>query len=661
MLRSRVRRRVHIPDITTKKTQTKDYEYVKGFNTNQSNDDVPTDEWRYATDVREYEVGKWDTRQGTDLFSIPIGEAVNVQQTSVTGASTFSFNGSTWWAKKVVATSTGYVTAIEANLKNAASATGTIVLALYSDSSGAPGTELFRTTIAGSTPTSSLAYCKGRSITCPQITNGSTYWVIGFVQADGSGSYAVSTTTNASTGLTSTSSGTTWAAASLDFNVKVSTSTAGAVKGLKRVQRPDGTTYTFFAHGSTLYSVNEGTGVTTAIDTGLDSSASYCRFDFVSDTLYYVTGLQVPRKYNFSAVSAISTAPELAASIIEHKGILFYLSAVDTSKFFYTNFGAYDTFTSTDFLYAPAPKTSDPCKAFAKLNGQLFIITRNNKHVLYGAENATFRLDEAIGQKGTFSQESVAYDQNFIFLASDDGIYQFNGAEEKNIAANPDGGILASWTELLAKENTVLELHNNRLYVYYTPNGSAINSECFVYNIQYGVWESRDLGTYVGRTHSRFDPDDYLIVASNRVGMLMLQESGSNDYNNMGEPLTYELRTRYEHYDSPAQYKRAPIYRPHFDSVGGSYSMQVGYATDYSESPTYTDVSLASGGARFNTGVLFDSGAVFDATAQVNPMDSGVTIPGEWRRLQLRYKHYAAREPVSFDGHILSIETQRVI
>ena len=657
MFRSRVRRPVQVPSVTTAKTQTKDYEFVKGLNTNLSNDDMPLDQLRYITDAREIEIGKWETRLGNDFYSTAIGEAVNIQQVSTTGASNFSFNTTNYFAAKVVAGSSGRLTALEANIRNTASGTGTIVLALYSDVSGSPGTEIMRTTIAASAVTASYQYLKGRTISCPDIVSGTTYWVVGFVQDGGTNSYQISTTTNATTGKTSSNSGQSWSSQAYAFNVKLSTATAGGVKGHVRVKRSNGTTYTFFAHGSNLYSVNESTGATTSVDSGLNVSATYCRFAFVNDVLHYVTGLQKPRRYDFATAAEVTNAPENAAAIISHKGVLFYLSAADVTKMFFTNFAAYETYTSTDFIYVDAPKTSDPAKAFAKLNGNLFIATRNNKFILYGSEEATFRLDEAPGQKGTFSQESMVYDQNFIYLATDDGIYRYNGAEEKNIAEE----ILNRWVELTNKDNTVLELFNNRLYVWYTPNGQSENSECFVYNTLYEKWESIDTNEYVGHAYARFEVSNLFIKGSNRVGMLMYGELTTNDHTNMGEPLTYELRTHYNHYGAPAQFKRASIYRPHFDAQSGSYSVQVGYATDYSDAATFTNIGLQSDAPRFNAGYRFDTGVRFGGSQQINPLDSSVIIPGEWRRLQIRYKHYAAREPVSFDGHILAIETQRMI
>lgn len=656
-MRSRFRRPVPVPSVGTQKAQTKDYEFVKGLNTNNSNDDMPQDQLRYITDAREPELGKWRTRLGNDFLSTPVGEAINVQETSITGASSFNFSTTIWAAQKVTAASTGRLSAIEVRIRNTASGTGTIVVAFYSDSSGSPGTELARSTIPAASLTSSYQYLKARFITCPDVTNGTAYWVVVYVQAGGTNSYQISNTTNSTNAKTSTNSGVSYATRTYSLNVKVYTATSGGVKGNIRVKRSNGTVYTFFAHGSDLYSVNETTGAVTSVDSGLNSAATFCRFGFVNDTLYYVTGLQKPRKYDFTTASEVTGAPENAALIIVHKGVVFYISATDVTKMFYTNFAAYDAFTSTDFIYVDAPKTSDPVRAFAKLNGNLFPISRNNKFVLYGDDNATFRLDEAPGQKGTFSQESVIYDQNYIYLASDDGIYRYNGAEEKNISRD----ILNRWTELTNKENTVLELYNNRLYVWYTPNGQSENTECFVYNTVYQHWESVDTHAYIGRAYARFEVADKFLQSSNRIGMVMFAEQATNDYNTMGEPLLWDMRTHYNHYGTPAQYKRCPTFRPHFDAQSGNYAVQIGYATDFNESATFTDLNLQSSASRFDTGVTFNSGATFGGAQQVNPMDTAPIIPGDWRRLQIRYKHEAAREPVYFDGHILAIETQRLM
>jgi hypothetical protein len=358
-----------------------------------------------------YRSASGSTRKGNDLLSVPIGEAVNVSAGSARPEPASSTStATTWFAKKVVATTIGRLTALELNLKNPSGATGTIVASVYTDNAGSPGTKLVTTTIASSAVASSAAYARTRSITCPDITSGSTYWLVGSVQTGGTGSYQITTTTNATTGKLSTDGGITWNAANVDFNAIMSTATASGTKGSYRLRRPNGTSYTFIAHGTTLYSVNETTGAVTAVDTGLDAAATAVRFDYVADTLRYVQpgSATKPRKYDFTTAASVTVAPENASAIINHAGLEFFISSDDPSKFFFTNFGQYDTFTSTDFFYAPAPKTGDPLVGFSKLNGSLYIHTRNNKYILAGKENATFQLDNAIGQKGT-SQSGVAW------------------------------------------------------------------------------------------------------------------------------------------------------------------------------------------------------------------------------------------------------------
>jgi hypothetical protein len=70
MQRSSVRRRVPVPSVTTQKSQTKDYQFTRGIDSNSSNDNVGPEHWRYATDTREVQVGKWETRKGNELLSI---------------------------------------------------------------------------------------------------------------------------------------------------------------------------------------------------------------------------------------------------------------------------------------------------------------------------------------------------------------------------------------------------------------------------------------------------------------------------------------------------------------------------------------------------------------------------------------------------------------
>ena len=117
-------------------------DYSKGYNSYIANDVVPPDELVYATDTRISTLGRQKTRQGCDFYSVPAGETINTVQTSVTGAADQSVGVATWLGATFTPSATGRLTRLDLDVKNAASATGPIIVEIYSDSSGKPGTLL---------------------------------------------------------------------------------------------------------------------------------------------------------------------------------------------------------------------------------------------------------------------------------------------------------------------------------------------------------------------------------------------------------------------------------------------------------------------------------------------------------------------------------------
>lgn len=647
-------RPVPIPRVATEKAQTKPIDYKKGLYTGTPNDLQPEKTLPYVTDMRFNGIGKYRTRKGCDHYSVPIGEAVNVQVTSTSGAADKGFTTTTWYAEKLTATATGPATKVDVNIKNSASATGTVLVAIYSDSSGSPGTLLATSSIAETDIGGTYGYETAYFMQAPTITNGVAYWVIVYLQESATGTMYISSTTNSTNAKVSTDMGQTWSAGSYSLNVKLYTSTAGGAKGLTRIYRPAGTGITFLAHGTNLYTVDDVTGAVTSIDTAISSAASRVRFDYVNDVLYYVDGVGKPRKYNFTTASEVSGSPYSASNIMEHVGILFYFDRDDPTRLFYTNFADYDTFTSTDFIYVPAPKRSDHLTAMAKLNGILYLFTQRNKFMLMGQDNATFRLDEAYAQKGTFSQESVVYDENFVYFASDNGVYKFNGTSEKNILE----GAINDYTGILSKDDIHLQLHDNRLYVWYRPNGGAEVNQCFVYNTLYDVIEGVDNNAYIGRSFARHDTTDKFLQASNRAGVVYYGEQSTNDYHNLGSPLEAETRTSYDHFGSPQQLKRITYWRPIIQSTQGNYTLQAGFSADYSDDVNFSNISLQGSGYTYDDpGTLYDSATYAAGVANI---DTTLNIYGSAYRWQRRYKHHAAREPVEFAGEVLKIQTKRL-
>lgn len=654
-----------IPRMSSPKSTYEFNDYSKGMNSFLSDDKFPlrggeSNLLRLAQDARITTFGEYETRKGLDFHSAAAGETQDQAITSVTGADDQSFNETARIAQTFTAGTTGNLTKIEVNIKNSAAATGTILVELWTNSGGSPGARLARSSIAGSTPTSSYAYITARFPDAPSVTATTVYWVVVYVQFSGTGSYKWSSTTSATTAKTSSDSGGTWSATTFAMNFKQHYGTTGGVKGLVRAYKSDGTKVTLFAHGTSIYSVDDVTGALTAVKTGLSANATNYRFAVVNDIVYYVNGFDGYRK--LSGVGFATEAQVNATNytnIVLHKGLIFLQQSADPNRLDYSNFADYETFTSTDFVYVPSPKTGDPTTALISLNGYLLIWTRNNKYILSGDDNATFRLDEAPDQKGTFTQETVSADKNYAYYLSEDGMYRTNGNEAQILSENNYQDILT----LNSKSTACVTVNRGRLYLWYTSEGNAANDKCWVWNLNFSgasdTVESFDTNAYVAQATTAFNDSDALLVGSSQVGQIYWQELASNDYTNLGGDINYELRTHYMSFNSPSLVHQVRNWVFRVRAQSGAYDINGQYATDLRENWT----TIAPRGVQGTGYTWGDSGTVWGSFTwgSNSEWQFNIPIPGEYRRLAFGVKNYATRQPQNFLGQTLITQTRRLI
>ncbi len=651
-----------IPTTSSPRTSLEANDFSLGMNLFLSNDKMPlrngdSNVWRLAQDARIPTLGEYETRKGFDFHSAAAGETKDDNQESTTGAADKTFNSVTRLAQKITTASAGNCTKVDIRLKNAASATGTVLVELWTDSSSEPGELISRSSIASSVITGSYAYLTARFPDSPALTTTTDYWIVVYVQADGNNSYSWSSTTTATDALVSTDSGSTWSGTSYALNFKQYYSTTGGAKGLHRAYKSDGTSVTLFVHGTVMYSVDDSTGALTTVKSGLNASATHYRFVTVNDIVYYINGFDGYRKWNFTTESQISSTNY--THVCEHKGLIFLVTKDDPNKVVYTNFADYETFTSTDFFYVPSPKTGDPVTALQSLNGSLIVPTLNNKYLLSGDDNASFVLNEAPDQKGTYTQETITADKNFIYYLSDDGVYKSNASEAQLFSEANYQQIV----DLANKEDACLAINKGRLYLWFASAGSSVNDSCYVWNLNFAkngndCLESYDTNAYVARAVTDFRDDNDLLIASSVVGQVHWQELDSNDYTNLGGDVNFLLQTHYMTFDVPAVLKEIRYWSPRFGAQDGSYTISAEYATDLRDNwQVYSSPNVQGSGFLWG-----DSGTVWGAftwgsTAEVQ---ASLYVPGEYRRVALRYKHYATRQPQKFLGHTLIVQSRRI-
>lgn len=650
-----------IPPQTSPKQTLEMNDYSMGFNSFIGNDAFPVKNgggnmWRVAKNARITTLGEYGTRRGVDFHSAAAGETQDQAQTSTTGASTVNFNYTNRVAQKFTAGATGRLTKIDLNIQNTLSGTGAVMCEIWTDSASNPGTKLATSSIAASVPTGTLAYQTFYYNEAPSVTSGASYWLVIYAQANATGNYTLSTTTNTTLAKTSVNIGTSWSAETYSINFKQYYATSQTVKGLFRAYKTDGTKVTLFVAGTVLYSVNNSTGALTSVKTGLSASATDYRFALVNDIVYYVNGFDGYRKWDFSSESQVSATNY--TTIAEHKGLMFLADKTDPSKVVFSNFAAYETFTSTDFIYVPAPKTGDPVTALVSLNGYLFIYTLNNKYILAGDDRDSFSLGEAPDQRGTFTQESVTKDKNFMYYLSNDGVYRSNGSEAQLLSEN----VYQEVFDLNDKPECTIQVNGGRLYLWYQTSGSSVNDECLVWNLNYSTRsdtvESRDTQSYGSRAFAAYDDNNALLVGSSLVGQVYWQELPTNDYTNAGGLIEFELSTPYMPFASPSVLKEIRYWNPRFGAQSDSYTIACEYAYDLRDNwELYQAQNVQGEGFTYAGGSTFGSTATYGTTSE---LQAYLTVPGEYRRIALRYKHYATRQPHTFLGHTLVIQTRRI-
>jgi len=194
-----------------------------------------------------------------------------------------------------------------------------------------------------------------------------------------------------------------------------------------------------------------------------------------------------------------------------------------------------------------------------------------------------------------------------------------------------------------------------------TPYHFATNDECYVWNLNFSgetdTVESIDTRAPVGFALTAFNDHNQLLVLNSMFGQVYWQELESNDYTNLGGDIDFLLETHYNPFGAPSSLKAVRYWNPRFEAQSGAYSVTCEYAYDLrSNWATYQELSVQGEGTIWGSGALWGAFS-WGSTAEVQGY---LTVPGEYRRIAIRYKHYATREPHTFLGHTLVAQTRRM-
>lgn len=637
----------------------KNYFNLKGLNKYSPDELMDDKESPEARNFRVFDDKSTETRTaiskryGHRFYSTPVGETDRGSQTSTTGAADRAITVTTWYAQPFTVSQAGNLSKVEVRIKNDNTGTAPLIVKIYSNNGGVPGTLMATTSISNSSISGSYAYLTARTIEAPAVTTATTYFIVSNQQTEGTGDYKWSSTSSATDALVSVNSGNSWSSTSYALNYRVYVSTSGGVLGQTRFYRSTTTPLQVFAHSTNVYSVNDGTGATTSIDSGLSANAEFYRFAGLDDNLYYVNGFDNPRMWDGASAADAGGSPPVSKDVVVHKNRLFLLEP-NTNRVVFSDIGDYDTFGSTSFLYIPAPKTADVVVGMIPFQDGLVFLTRNTKYILTGSDLTSFTLREATAKKGCVGIGAFATDDNYIYFVSDDGVYRFNGGTDQLLSQKVDPILDATAT----KEDINVVIQQNLVRIYYTPTGQTEQHNCLIFDSTYTQW-LHDTGVYVSRANrwvSQTDDGEFL-VGNSRVGALYYAEDRTS-FSDVGKPIDFEYRTKYQSFDHPSRKHRVKRLYPFFYPGEYSYYVDVQIDVDEMNSPLSFPVNIGTSGATWGGGSTWGGGAVWGG-GTLEPQR--IAIPGQNRKHQIRFVQGGVDNPVYVLGYSVYLKMRRPI
>lgn len=301
----------------------------------------------------------------------------------------------------------------------------------------------------------------------------------------------------------------------------------------------------------------------------------------------------------------------------------------------------YYQWLSVSFIYVPRPFNGSPITGVIPFQDNLVVLTQDMKYVLSGTDRGNYFLRESTGSQGALSRRGITNDANFIYFVSDDGIYRFNGAKDDKLSIL----IQPLFDKVPLKHEITLALWKSELRAYMASEFASAHDTTAIFNSDFNEW-LMDTETYVARALYYTDADDQmeLIEFGSQTPTLYKAEQ---DYNNLGAPIDFDYRLKYDSRGLPGQRKKFKRYIPLVQAVGKSFPITFGTDKDFEDAPREKEQQLNVGGAKIGEFFIGDGTIITGATA-FKPKKTAIS--GYSRYMQFRVTRDAVNNQVAFMG-----------
>lgn len=610
----------------------------------------------YARNVGENRVGN-RTRMGASHLSVAVGETLDTSNTD-SGIGDLDFSTTKLVATALTPETDGALTRLDIELKRIGLATGHVIIEIYTDTSGIPGNLIAESSIYASTITTSYQFLTCYFIDAPTLSTDDQYWIVCYIQDNGSGSYYLDQTVAGSVlELTLVDAGA-WSSVDCGIRFKTYIAPVGGVKGYFRYYPSDSSKNAIMiVQGTTLYAVNKATGVATSVDTDIDSSSVRVRFDQVDDNLVYTDGFSVLKQWD--GTNAPTPVPNVP--ITNPDNVLAWQNRVfvyQGTRVVFSDLGDMTSWPAVNFFYIPitTPKSPDHITGWKVFQDNLDFTTHRTKYQVIGSNIANFTYKEVVGTKGAASDEGSVCDRNYMYFISDDKmIYRWNGISDELLST-------AVESELQGVDDVTkvrLHLYRNQLRIYYTNQGEGrmllLDIELSAPTQGDWVWLLDTAHPVCGSTDLYLDTDDPLVEFSSVVGAVYY---GETQYSDLGKALDWKYWTNYKTYGyrrrngqsfgGASTKKRVRRFHPIIRTENADYTMSIGRDFNFANNPDMRAYVVVGGSAKFGS-FIWGDGTKWGRAKQIMTL---TPISGRGNFIQYRFERKGVETPVELYGWV---------
>jgi hypothetical protein len=533
-------------------------------------------------------------------------------------------------------------------------AAGQILVEIRDDKAGKPDKVIAQSSFTLSRVTSTYTKVAAKFIDAPYLKHSTQYWIVVYVQDEGTGLYHIKGMTGNTGGFKSNTSGNVWTPGPA-FPYDLEVAEEGRVKGWTRRRPQNGNNKIIVAFNNGVYALSEltedeGVGAGSPIAENQPAEATKYRFEQIDDKTIWCNGFSPAMWYDGTRSSKIGGMSGTPTHVIAHKNRLFWVKKEDPNRVDFSGLYEFESYRSVDFFYVPNPKSADHIIGWTVFQDNLVVFTTKTKYILSGNDISTFTMKEAVGTKGGVSQELIYADRNYIyFMADDNQIYRFNGVSDQLISDR----VQPELDKIQNLDTATMSVYNNQLRIHYAKKPSVLVDRVLMYDMVFQQWFLDTEHPVAGSMPARIGDRTELLEISSRAGWVFLGERG---YSDMGKAIDFKYWTPYKIYTSGSAKDRIKRFRPVLRASQSRYNMLIGRDIDEQNKPAMRNYLVASEGSTWGGGDTWGGGKTWGSVSLVQ---KAAPMSGRGKSTQFRFEKKGVETPIFLIGYIAVIKSGR--